>query len=287
MITKIEPEYRALHRIADRLSPLMRRAFLDAVQQLRERIDPQRLLQLIAAGDQGNLGAFWRAYEQEMGGVFRPVIRDTLLGAADLTGTRLGVGTSFDLTNPHAVQLIDTHTTLLVRGITDESRAAIQEVLRQGFLGNADVPEMARRIRNSIGLTPQYATAVENYRRGQLAAGVPPGKVDRQADRYAQELLNLRATTIARTETIRAANLGQQAVWEDARRNGFVSPEARRIWIVTPDDRLCPICEAIADDNQDGVGLTEPFDSEVGALMTPPAHPNCRCAIGLQYPEEP
>lgn len=288
MILKVEADYRAIHRVADRLAPAMRRAFLDAVEQLRARVDPQRLVELIARGDQGDLGAFWHAYEQEMGATFTPAIRETLLDAAAATNRRLGAGISFDLTNPRALELIDTQAALLVQGITTESRAAIREVLRQGFLGNLDVPNMARRIRGSIGLTRQYATAVENYRRGQIALGVAPGVVERRAERYAQELLNLRATTIARTETISAANRGQQAVWEEARSQGLLDPvQTRRIWIVTPDDRLCPICEAIAAANPDGVGLTEPFQSpDLGAVMGPAAHPNCRCAVALQVLEE-
>ena len=286
MIVKIEPEYRAIHRVADQLAPALRRAFLEAISQLRGRIDPQRLLQLIAAGDQGNLGAFWRAYEAEMGVAFRPAIRDTLLGAAAATNRRLGAGISFDLTNSRAVELIETQAARLVQNITEESRQAIREVLRQGFLGNADVPTMARRIRQSIGLTPRYATAVENYRRAQVQSGASQSRADSRAEAYSDELLRLRATTIARTETIMAANGGQQAVWQEARRQGLIAPTQRRIWVVTPDDRLCPICEAIASENQDGVGMDEPFrSSDVGAVMFPPAHPSCRCATALELPE--
>jgi hypothetical protein len=157
--------------------------------------------------------------------------------------------------------------------------------MHQGFTQGIDVPTMARRIRQSVGLTDRYAVAVENFRQGQTRAGVAPGVVERRVEAYTQRLIRARATSIARTETIAAANAGQQAVWADARQAGLVSPDARQVWIITPDDRLCEICEAIPDQNPDGVPIGQPFQTDEGLVSGPPAHPGCRCAVGLEFPE--
>jgi hypothetical protein len=58
----------------------------------------------------------------------------------------------------------------------------------------------------------------------------------------------------------------------------------RKVWIVTQDDRLdtkvcepMPFLEANKHVAIDGVFTT----GDGQQLATPPAHPNCRCAVGL------
>lgn len=268
-------------RIADRLAPEMRQAFLRAVKKLRDKIDLSRLRELLDRGDQGDLGAFWDAFEQEVTPELRPAIREVFLQAAQRTGAPLDL--RFDITNPRAVEAINTQAATLIRDITMTSRDAIRAVLREGFQRGVPVPEMARRIRSSIGLSERYARAVDRYRQGQLDAGVAPGKVAERSDRYANRLLRLRATTIARTETIAASAAGQHAAWQEAKAQGLLSGGKRR-WIVTPDESLCPnICEPM--DGQER-GLEEAFTTGQGdSVMHPPAHPACRCAVGLFFPE--
>src|SRR5262245_55093509 len=196
----------------------MRAAFLTAVKELRSRLNPDRLEELLQRGDQGNLGAFWQAFEAEVGPALREPIREGVMQAGQRTAAPLGM--AFDLTNPKALDAIERHGAQLVREITTESRGAIRAILRQGFSEGVTVDEMARRIRSSIGLTSRQAQAVENFRAAQLDAGVDEELVQQRADAYARRLLSQRATNIARTETIAAASRGQQAAWESAQAEG-------------------------------------------------------------------
>lgn len=89
----------------------------------------------------------------------------------------------------------------------------------------------------------------------------------------------VRAESIARTESLRAANEGQLDAWDGAKKNGLLSENAKRVWIATGDDLLCAICEPM-----DGVEelLDDPFILDDGeAITSPPAHPRCRCTVGL------
>ena len=45
------------------------------------------------------------------------------------------------------------------------------------------------------------------------------------------------------------------------------------------DEGVCPICEAIPDNNVAGVRVGENFNSSLGPVNDPPVHPNCRCSI--------
>ena len=71
------------------------------------------------------------------------------------------------------------------------------------------------------------------------------------------KMIRQRALTIARTETIDAANQGQIKHWEDMEDKGYLIPETTRIeWILTPDDRLCKLCAELGGKR---VKIGEPF----------------------------
>jgi hypothetical protein len=106
--------------------------------------------------------------------------------------------------------------------------------------------------------------------------GWQPGEVVRHVQRYADRQRNARGLLIGRTETITAANAGQQAFWVRARRAGWIGPGARRRWVAAP--TACPRCRVIAGQT---APLTEPFAGPDGPVMHPPVHPGCRCAVVL------
>ena len=84
-----------------------------------------------------------------------------------------------------------------------------------------------------------------------------------------------RAELIARTETMMAANEGQRQAWQQAITKGLLSDRARRVWISTEDQRICPQCEALDGQKAD-------MDGEYpGGVSGPPVHPNCRCTEGI------
>lgn len=76
-----------------------------------------------------------------------------------------------------------------------------------------------------------------------------------------------RARTVAITETTRAYAEGNMAAW---RASGLVQ---KRKWLTVNDERVCPICGAL---HGRIAGLNEPFGA---MIMSPPAHPNCRCIL--------
>jgi SPP1 gp7 family putative phage head morphogenesis protein len=136
----------------------------------------------------------------------------------------------------------------------------------RSIVDGVPVRDAARLIRPLIGLTQKQADAVFTrwLQKGDAAAG-----------RYAAQLLRHRAQTIARTETIRASVDGQLAIWKAAQAQGLLPNHARKRWIVTPDDRLCPRCAPLQGVE---VQLHQTFP---GGVSGPPLHPNCRCAVSV------
>lgn len=119
--------------------------------------------------------------------------------------------------------------------------------------------------------------------RARLEAPRSPERVDQLVEAYAERTLKRRAETISRTETIAATTQGQLEYWRQLIGGGVVDgAKARKEWIVTPDDRLCPLCEPMAGVR---VGVDESFETNAGTVDGPPLHPNCRCAVSL-VPQE-
>lgn len=93
----------------------------------------------------------------------------------------------------------------------------------------------------------------------------------------AQELIlqavgdQARAKLIARTETMRASNEGQQAAWDQALADGYLTGKEKKDLVqVDP----CPLCIEMKDEGP----ILVQADWSGGS---PPFHPNCRCVEGL------
>lgn len=184
--------------------------------------------------------------------------------------TKTVVGFEFEKVSPDAVRWASQHAAELVTNISADQEAVLRQIVAGGFRKQATTKVLAERIRRVVGLTiPQLS----KYERLLEEVG------RREARTYAARARTERARTIARTETLRASNEGTRQAWKQAKDQGYLTGTETREWITTPDDRLCPICLPL---DGEVVGLDEVFS--VG-VMTPPAHPRCRCAIGLSMRE--
>lgn len=108
--------------------------------------------------------------------------------------------------------------------------------------------------------------------------------------------LDIRVERIARTETIRVANAAYLAGAANAQNNGILPRNARMVWDVTEDDRLCARCAPMAGQIQEIGGTFESNQrlTPTGELTDlkekwqgqhPPLHPNCRCRIVEYLPD--
>jgi hypothetical protein len=206
----------------------------------------------------------------------------------------------------------------LIAELEDSVRDTIEQVIASGVRDGLSAEDMAADIRDTIGLTDRQAQAVMNYR--SMLEDLDPDALDRQlraagfdemlqdaidndipldeaavntmVDAYESNYLDYRADTIAQTESVRMANAGLQDAYEQAIDRGALPAEAvRQYWQIALDEKTCPICESIPDNNPDGVAMGEDFDSDDGPQDQPPVHPSCRCSIEIvtdldQVPDE-
>lgn len=209
--------------------------------------------------------------EEEAGAALRLVVDNT-------RPPRL-VELRFDIRDPAFEIAVFEHRARLVREIDQLTRDAISRVVAEAYRRGLHPYDFAPQVRELVGLTSRQATAVLNLADALTADGMAPSRVADVSIRYAQRLRRHRAQTIARTETMRAANTGRIAGFRQAGRAGLFDTElARLVWDATLDDRVCVICEGLEGETAELEG-----GLFAGGYDAPPAHPRCRCVVQLDF----
>lgn len=111
-------------------------------------------------------------------------------------------------------------------------------------------------------------------------------QIQRMVAAYRQNYVQMRATLIARMELQRAVNATQDAVHRNAAAAGLLPNSARKHWIHMHDDRVREAHVLIPEQNPDGVGIGDAFDSILGPIRFP-LDPDadiantagCRCSL--------
>jgi hypothetical protein len=170
-------------------------------------------------------------------------------------GTRRTLGYGFGLTNEEAVKYAKTHTSKLSGSIAKTSVQDVRQTISQGIADGKDL----RKVRSEL-----------------------MEKVDGWSE--------ARAETVARTETLKAANEGSLSIMKKA------GVEYKQ-WLAAPD--ACPHCKALSEqvsamssdymmnDHTMNVAVqerpgyigTDTRSNSYGDMPTPPIHPRCRCTI--------
>lgn len=281
-------DYKTIHGVADTLAPDVRDDFLRAIENIRNTPTLKRLTEAIEAGrpdaviqilDRINVSpATYAGLSATLRTIFERGANSSIKHLPKSVQAQI----SFDLLNPRSVAFLRRSEFALIQAISTNTREGIREILRIGFEEGQPPVRMAREIKELMGLTPRQVRAMNNHRAMLISEGRTPKQVIELTRRFKNRQLKFRAQMIARTETIRAASAGQKELWDQAAEQGLIDPvTARKKWIVTPDDRLCPICRPIPGMNPDGVPLGSSFQTPKGPREAPPAHPQCRCSMSL------
>lgn len=182
--------------------------------------------------------------------------------------------------NPLSIRWIMTRSLELAKFLSSSQQKAIREILLDGYKNGDRVEVIMARIKREIGLLPREIKAIRTFERKMEESGASDSSIARAAEKKASKMLSLRAERIARTETVTAQSRGRQDAWQEARDQGLIPDYIKRQWIAaSTSPRTCVICTNL---NAKETELTKPFDSpDIGPIMGPPAHPQCRCTVVL------
>lgn len=221
--------------------------FFVVVEGLKARVPEEELIEILVARDWGEL---MRRFQAAVQVSYLPGVdqaRRVLTGVVGTSAGEMirleGIRLAFDLKNPAVERWIERRAAELVTGVTQDGVEAIRQVVLRGYTEGLGARTTGRMIREFVGLTPRDAGAVGRFVREMGEQGLGERAVLRNGATYARRLRNLRAESIARTETIRATIAGQVAVWDQMLDEGLL--DRRRTWLrwmTTEDDRLCEFC---------------------------------------------
>ena len=283
--------------LADKQVPGYRAAFIKTVATASSGLKASALRALFKAGQYNEITTLvsnaWKDAAAGWENTLTKQALSTLGAGGELAAASTKLVGGFDTLNPAAISWAKNHSAVLVKDITDAQVEAIRNIIAKGQAGEYTVEAAGRQIRNVVGLDPRRAGALAKFDASlaervarMTAQGATPAKVskalarsEQAVDRYRSKLLASRAETIARTESISAAVEGQLQAWNQGVAHGKITATALKRWITTPDDRRCKtICRPM---NGVKVPVGQDFSTPAGMRKGPPAHPNCRCALGL------
>lgn len=272
------PRRDALITLADRATPQARRRILDAWAAATDAVRPgSGETRSVILMERTAMSAWTEEAMPRLASAMRDLVQEVSLPAGRATWATIEAGAAwrYDAVNPRAVEAARSLVGDLIVEISQGQRESVRQVITRVTSGEIAISTAARRLRDVVGLTARMEMSLHRYVADARARGVSAARAEVLGDRYRAKLLKTRAETIARTESVKALNLGRVEAWKQARDQGLLSREAQKKWTVTWDDRLCPVCAPMA-------GETVPLDGVFdGGVDGPPRHPRCRCALTL------
>jgi 8-oxo-dGTP pyrophosphatase MutT (NUDIX family) len=167
-----------------------------------------------------------------------PALRQVLLA----TEVPAELPTKFpgDIMNPRAQAYVRTEGLNRAVNLWKPTAEAARTIIQTGLADGTTTQQIARNLRQVIGLLPGQGKQLMTYNQGLIEAGTPPAKIDTLTDKFAAKLLRRRTMTIARTETNAALNVAADTFFEAARAQANLAPDSlRRFWLITYDGRTC------------------------------------------------
>lgn len=284
----------AIERLANRLTPKLRKRFLDAVAEAKRAVDLDRLAQAVTAGNitEAELAVKLAKWPERFGELAIDLRAGFIAGMehARTAFRESSIQLRMDLINPYAVQYAERKLPRIVQSFMEGARENIKTIIGEAVSGQHTVQDAAKLIQDTIGLHPQYERAVARLRVVLSNEGVSGEALETKIDRYAQKLLKARATTIARTEIIQAQVSGQRTLWNEAANAGLFNRQTtERVWRTNHEgftNRGNPTpCKLCAPMDGQSIPFNGFYDHPTlggvnifGDVLTgPPLHPNCLC----------
>lgn len=307
--------YARLEKLIASAEPRYQRRFMEVVRQIRNAVDLEKLEALIKAGRSAEALIEAELTALRLGNLWHTEFVTAGQATAGFLSGALNIVIDFNQVNFAAVNAMRLNELRLVTAFNQEMRQATQTALLDGIRAGTNPRAVALEFRDSIGLTPNQVSAVNNYRRmlengdRQFATrtlrdrrfdstvlrsieddrSLSSSQVGRMVERYREKMLAYRAETISRTEALRSVHEGNRAMYQEAVEGGALDPtELFRTWIPAHDERVRESHRAMDGQRR---GLDEAFTSGLGNRLLYPADPSapaedtvqCRCGVTTRF----
>ncbi len=300
---------RLIQQRTARMQPDMARAWLRVIQILRQSLSVDEIAALIARGQVDAIltdGALDRALiplRDELQAATREGFRLSipLLPRAGLIDGVVGIG--FDVLNPRVRNALQVLESQILTTAKDTIRETVRQAVAAGVEAGQHPREIARGLRQVIGLAPNQERAVRNFE-AALRAGksgkalgyqlrdkrfdrsvkkgdLTDAQVTKMVDAYRRKFEAFHAETISRTATLNAYRTGQHEAFAAAIDAGIVDrARAVKTWVNVGDSRVRDEHLNASTGHPTSVGgETVPFDALFSNGLAYPSEWNCRCHV--------
>jgi SPP1 gp7 family putative phage head morphogenesis protein len=268
-----------------------------ALSSMPKDLDNEKVIRAVRQAIESrspNAGAVafeWGDFVSSLDGTV-PKLAQQLAASANISAAALPKNIRFDSSftaqDPRAIAWAQQRAGARILGITQETQKAVAETIARSLSTQINREEVINNITQIVGLDSRQAKALGNFYEKNLLKLIEQGEVYEKAVRivtklskeYRERLLIQRATRIARTETIAAANAGRMLSWAEADQLGLLPAGSEKRWKTAADERTCPVCGPLNNVTVDWEGVFSTGD------VMPPNHPNCRCTAVI-VPAEP
>lgn len=289
-------------------------AFVETVSGLETAVALQRLERLLESGQLAEALELGRRRWGSFADQWTEVAAGAGSSTARFVSRQLGALYGFERFEGRALEALTANRLRLVRELAAEQRQASFQAIAESLREGMNPRQTARAFRASLGLTARQEAAVRNFRR-MLEAGDPEAltrklrdrrfdgsilrairgeqldrsTIERMVTRYRERYIALRATTIARTEALRAISEGVGLGYEQGVEAGIVEPTSLiDIWNTTGDRRRRDSHRAMQGQERPhgspfttGAGYSIRFP---GDLQAPASETiNCRCILSRRF----
>ncbi len=303
-----------IRQLISTAEPKIQRAFEDTVRIVE---DAATLTALALLLEQGRINEALTVADRAITRVAEAVTLTFLAAGTDTAQfleDALKIIISFNGTNIRAVAQMQNERLRLINEFTQEQRRATRTALIEGIRRGENPTALARRFRQSIGLTAQQTQIIDNYRRAletlssdaltrelrdrrsdaavrraiQLQEPLTQTQIDSLVNRYRGRWINFRAKTIARTEALRAVHQGSREMFRQAIEAGELDIEGLvQIWNTAEDERVRSTHTSMNGQERE---FDQPFISGAGVPLVHPGDPNapagevirCRCVVSTR-----
>jgi SPP1 gp7 family putative phage head morphogenesis protein len=206
----------------------------------------------------------WEYLNEQGQEILKPATLSIFQRAGKQAYKLVGVKGAFDVVNRDAITAAEKFTADLVTNVTKQTKAGIRTHITTGIGQGQSMPNVAKSLKNVVGLNARQVTALENRRilleTADKYSHLNKKQIKQRLTNYSAKLHRSRLRSIARTETARAQTIGYA--------KGLANVGVEQVeFSMSPD--ACPDCEALHGTR---------YSIADGALMIP-VHPHCHCAL--------
>lgn len=234
----------------------------------------------------------WGAFAETIGEDYESVINDAIEAENRKRGWKAETLKADELdplelipVNAGAAEFVRRRSLTRAVDMSEKEKKRIRALLarRLGDGAHVRAQDMLDDIQDMVGLTEFQSARLGRKLVAARQAGMSTRMVASLRRFESAKIRLQRARAIARTETNDALSRGLTESWRQAEQNGWMPKGTKKRWVAMPEEpSSSEVCQEL--DGQE-VGINEEFSSSEGNFAGPPAHPNCRSTMTLEFPE--